>query len=66
MNRTRYPERVAFVCQTWLKDQLFEDAINEEKTISELIRDRVSAPYKKGHHTPLQMSSNIVDNLVDP
>ena len=53
MNRTRYPERVTFVCQTWLKDQLFEDAINEEKTISELIRNRVSAPYQKGHHTPL-------------
>ena len=48
MNRTRYPERVTFVCQKWLKDQLLHDAIKEEKTISEIIRDRVCAPYDKG------------------
>ena len=45
-DKTRYPERVAFVCQRWLKDQLERDAGDQEKSLSELIRQRISAPYQ--------------------
>ena len=44
--RTRYSERVAFVCQGWLKEQLEADAFKEDKTVSDLIRERIARPYK--------------------
>jgi hypothetical protein len=45
-DKTRFPERVAFVCQRWLKDQLENDAREQDKSLSELIRQRISVPYQ--------------------
>jgi len=47
LRKVRHTVRIAFVCPEWLKTKIEVDADSEDRTMSELIRERLAAPYRK-------------------
>lgn len=45
--RRRQHERLNIPCPTWLKRRLKEEANAQERPMSELVRERLAAPYKR-------------------
>lgn len=43
----RHDSRIYVVCPGWLKERLEEEADREERPMSELIRERLAAPYRR-------------------
>ncbi len=44
--KARHDSRLMLVCPSWLKRKLAEDSDREERPISEIVRERISAPYR--------------------